>query len=77
MHQTKNIILKLQSNYGVKYVYDIETAAVNVIGTDVLTHKLSISSENIGVLIKAFVTNIYTNPKKTLLTEYVQNALDN
>lgn len=55
---------------------NITTMPVEVVGKDILTHDLTISNENIATLIKAFVSNIYTNPKRTLLTEYLQNALD-
>lgn len=55
----------------------IATSPVNVVATDeVVKHDLSIASENVGTIIKALISGIYTNPLRTILIEYIQNALD-
>jgi len=55
----------------------IATSPVSVVAPEeVVKHDLSIATENVGTIIKALISGIYTNPLRTILIEYIQNALD-
>ena len=55
----------------------VKTAPIEIIGnSNTVRHNLTIDPKDVGTVIKALVTGIYTNPLRTILIEYVQNALD-
>ena len=55
----------------------VKTAPIEIVGnSNTIRHNLTIDPKDVGTVIKALVTGIYTNPLRTILIEYVQNALD-
>lgn len=55
----------------------VKTAPIEIVGnSNTVRHNLTIDPKDVGTVIKALVTGIYTNPLRTILIEYVQNALD-
>lgn len=56
---------------------EVVTKEIEIIqNSNGIAHELTIDPKDTGTVIKALVSGIYTNPLKTILVEYVQNALD-